>query len=512
MILNKNPVDFQLAIVFPVPMPGWLADFFRFWWGLLYWNARKTVFRWRGGACPCQSPSDSGHALETACDACISWQRPERFQRVCPLLEATADGLRCSAETNEVRPFWGRAIGYYGGAFGAVYLVGAIGAFALLRGIGYPVHFKSVAWPRAWPEIRVARSDYFYAQVGPSLAANQTKQAVLALTYAYELNPRNYEAGLLLAKLWQVGLPGWSDQVFARVLHDDTAQPGLVAGEWYAALLARGDFLRIAQLVPVFLSRDPADAPVWIHALFFATRRLGDTKPLHNLLDENRALAPALRPLVQIELLIETGRAKEARAALRDLAVDTTYAAYFQVSGLTALGFPNDALAALDRDARLLPTHYRTALRLDAFAAAGWSSLVRNEVKISLNAPLNAPEVELLCAHFIRYPDPDLLADLFNKLQPEPLPPATETFKAILGLFCAAGVEADWPHLSAARRMFRQVSGSNFTKLDLLESFFRGRSTQRLENVLPILQPMSIDVTYALFEHFYGNPHSAAAP
>jgi hypothetical protein len=487
-------------------MPGWLADFFRFCWGFFYWNARKTVFRWRGGRCPCQNPSDSGRALETTCDACLHWRQPARFRRVCPLLLTTPNGLRCSANTKDVRPFWGRAAGFYSGALVVSCLAAVLVVFAFLRGIGYPVRFMAVAWPPAWPGIRTARGEYFFEQARHALATNQTKEALLALSYAYELDPRNYQAGLSLAKLWQARLPEGSDQVYARLLHDDTAQSTLIAGEWYRAILARGDFPKIVQVVPVLLARDAADAPVWIHALFFATRRLGDAKPLRKLLAEGPSLAPSLRRLVEIELLIETGRVSDAHEALRHLSVDTFYPAYYQISGLTALGLPDEALAALNLNARLLSRQDGFALRLAAFAAKGWPSLVHNEVDLVLSAPTNDSSVELLCAQFIRHPDPELLTALFDKLRREPLPPTIGSFQATAALFCAAGVNADWPHLEVAHQMLKQLSGSNFIALDLLGSFFHGQSAQQLGNVLPILQPMSLDVTYALFEHYRGTP------
>jgi hypothetical protein len=514
-------------------MPGWLADFFRFWWGLLYWNTRKTVFRWRGGRCPCQHPSDSGRGLETACVACANWNQPARFQRVCPLLVTMPHGLRCSVNTHEVRPFWGRAAGFYGGAVGALYLAAVLGVFALLRGIGYPVQFRTVAWPRAWPEIRAARAEYFYKIALHALNTNQTKEGMLALAYAYELNPRNYQAGLLLAKLWQAPQPTWSDFIYARLLRDDTAEPAAIAEEWYRAMLARGDFAKIAEAAPGFLVRDAAHTPIWIHALFFSTRRLGDSGPLRQLLANDPSLAPGLRRLVEIELLAETGRANDAHEALLSLRADSPYAAYYQVSELTALGFPDEALAAIDGNAGLLPPRDGFALRLDAFATHGWSSLGRNQVELVLSAPASTSSVELLCAYFIRHPDAKLLATLFDQLGREPLPSTPGHYPAILALFCAAGVDADWDDLRTAHNLLRQLGTPSRNILDVAEAFFRGQSAQqRLGSILPLfqpppfevsdpatngkpaspamLQPLSLDVTYALFEHYRGNQTTPA--
>jgi hypothetical protein len=513
-------------------MPGWLADLFRFFWGLFYWNARKTLFRWRGGHCPCQNPSDSGRALETTCDACLHWHQPARFRRVCPLLVTTPNGLRCSANTKDVRPFWGRAAGFYSGVLAASVLAAVLVVFVFLRGIGYPMRFMAVAWPPAWSEIRIARGEYFFQKALRAIAANRPKEAALAFRNAYECNQHDYRTGLMLANFFQVGQPAQANFIYARLLHDDPAQSVLIAEQWYRGLLARGDFPEIAQLVPVFLARDAADAQVWMHAMFFATRRLGDTKPLLQLLAQGYPLAPDLRHLVEIELLIENGRTNEAHEALRALHVDRSYIAYYQTSELTALGFLDEALAAINNHASLLPAQDTSALRLDTFAAKGWPSLVRNEVELVLSAPSSPASVELLCTYFIRHPDPKLFAELFEKLRHEPLPQTTATYQATVALFCAAGVNGDWPNLLVARNALRQIGLPSFGNLDQAEAFFRGKSNpQRIGNILPlfqpppfaiayatakdrlsppvILEPLALDVTYALFEHYPDKPVAA---
>jgi len=491
---------------------GWAGDFFRFWWSLFYWNLRKTIFRWRGGRCPCQNPSDSGRARETSCDASGSWHRPARFRRVCPLLTMTAQGLRCAADTKDVRPFWGRALAFCGGGAATAWLVTGLGAFAVLRGVGYPVRFAAVAWPPDWREIRPARAEYFYEKATRALAASRVNEALMDLSYASNLNPRNFQAGLLLAKLCQVGQPVLSDQLYARLLHDDPDQAALIAHEWYGALLARGDFPRIIKLAPAFLTRDAANAAVWLNAFFFATRRLGDPEPLRRLLATEPALPANLRRLGQIELWAETGRTGEAHDALSRLPLDTAYAVYYQATELTALGFPDEALLALDRAAALLPGPEYLALRLDAYAAKGWRSLVQNEIEFALSPPVRASLIESLCAHLIRHPDAELVADLFARLQQNPLPPSAASYQATLALFCAAGANADWPDFRAARNMLRQLSGAPFKALDTVESFFRDTSAnRRIGNVLPLLQPLDLDVTYALFEH-YGSGQAGFRP
>ena len=89
----------------------------------------------------------AGRAGVTGCDAAHYWHQPARFRRLCPLLIETPDGLRCSVDTKDVRPFWRRAAAYYLGAAGGIYLAGLILAFVFLRIIGYPLSPLTLAWP-----------------------------------------------------------------------------------------------------------------------------------------------------------------------------------------------------------------------------------------------------------------------------------------------------------------------------------------------------------------------------
>jgi hypothetical protein len=101
-------------------------------------------------------------------------------------------------------------------------------------------------------------------------------------------------------------------------------------------------------------------------------------------------------------------------------------------------------------------------------------------------------------------------------------------YQALVALFCAAGVNGDWPDLQIARNGLRQIGLPSFNDLDQAEAFFRGQSDQqRIGNILPMfqppaypttkdslsspamLQPLDLDVTYALFEHYSDKPVAA---
>jgi hypothetical protein len=92
---------------------------------------------------------------------------------VCPILKKAPDGRWvCSVDTADVRPFWGRAAAWFGGAAIVLFVAGTILAFGYLRIVGYPVRLGSVAWPPSWHEVREARASYLFQKAELSLHAD----------------------------------------------------------------------------------------------------------------------------------------------------------------------------------------------------------------------------------------------------------------------------------------------------------------------------------------------------
>ncbi|HUG09535.1 MAG TPA: hypothetical protein VMM36_00905, partial [Opitutaceae bacterium] len=183
-----------------------MTDFLRFWWSLLRWNTSKTLFRLRGhkGRAPCQHPSDSGRAGVTGCEACSTWRRPSRFRLVCPLLVRNEAGWRCSVDAADVRPFWGRAIGFSVLGAGGVYLVVALAALLTFRAVGYTTldyqDFFSTAFRTRFRE---AQAGYYANRADQFFKSGDYRSGLLALSVAYNKNPRDWATGLTLARLLQ---------------------------------------------------------------------------------------------------------------------------------------------------------------------------------------------------------------------------------------------------------------------------------------------------------------------
>ena len=478
----------------------------RFWWGLLYWNARKSFFRWRGGRgrCPCQNPSDSGRALATTCEAAQEWGVPARFRRVCPLLVDTPAGFRCSVDTRDVRPFWGRAGVYFLGAAAAVGLAGALAVFVLLRLVGYPISPLAVIWPARWHELRLAQSEYFVAKARRALDAQRVGEAILSLEIAYRDDARNYNAGFQLAQLTAIGEPEFADPVFAALMRDFPDRRAATSEAWFRLLLVHGRCARAAELAAVRLVDDAPQRPVWLHALFNATRHGGNDQPLRDLLARQAAkLEPIDIALINSELLIRQGQGLELLPGLTTELPPSAglYAPFFQVSRLDSLGRHAEALALLDRYAAA----HRVAgadefqLRLNILAGLGRQDLLRARFAQS---PLNARELELISIHLVRHPDPVTVAALGACLQRSNLPANGSTYAGYTAFLAACGVAGDWDQMHAAAGALRQIAATRVSRFDAIEAFFRQKPGARIETLLPLLPASSLDLIYALYDRY----------
>jgi hypothetical protein len=491
---------------------GWLADTFRILWSASFWNARKTVHRLRGGRdrAPCQVASDSGRAHETACEPALHYASPGRHRAACPLLVRRQDGSWiCSAHSEDVRPFWARGLLLLAGSGVLAYALGVLVVFGGLRGLGYDLAFRQVAWPPAWREFRAVQSRFHLERAREARAQGRPEAALLALSSAYELNPRNYPAGILLAQLWQGAQAARSDALFSRLYEEHPEHREQTAQTWYRALLARGDFATILLVAGDRLlateSAAPQTAPAsaaWTHAFLFAARRINDDDVFDRLLESPRFPA-ALRPLFTLERALPTLPAEERIRTLATAAeaASDSFTRLHLLRHLLAADRPDLALPFLLRADPLLGDRERVLLLLDALARSRRTTERANLFQQLLARPTHPALVELLCTHLIAHPDPESLAALAKRLAAEPLPADEAGLAARLAWFATCGVHADAPLLQAAAEDLVSNGRRERRPLDLAaEAFLRARGGFRLEIILPLLQPLPLETTYALYE------------
>jgi hypothetical protein len=88
-----------------------------------------------------------------------------------------------------------------------------------------------------------------------------------------------------------------------------------------------------------------------------------------------------------------------------------------------------------------------------------------------------------------------------------PLDPAEERLEAVIAVFCAAGVQGDVKIMALARKMITDTFSTVPLGLTKLESFFLGKSaTTRIERLLPSLNPLPLELNYALLRRYMPVP------
>ena len=496
-------------------MTGWITDFFLFWWALLYWNARKTWFRLRGAhrdSCPCQNFSDSGHALDSRCNAIVYWRNPARFRRVCPLLTETKDGWRCGVDAERVRPFWGRALLFGGAALLALYLAGTGATYAFLRAANYDTSYLTVVWPPLWSELRGSQEKLYATRAQQALAAGNYAEAILALQMVCEINPRNYAAGITLASLSQVaGQPFIAEHIYARLMHVVPENRPATAQAWVRSLLARADYAQIKPLATAMLSEDSGRREAWLHALLFSARQTRDEAALEAILNTPADLPDWCTDLIRIELLLLRNRRDQALPLLTRVQgrPGSPYLPYYQADRLMHLGRHEQAGELIDAYGSRLPLEEVAFLRLRLFAANQWTSLMGPEYDNLLSYPMNAHLAAQFCAWFIQHPDAAAFSRFADRFQRQGPPLGGDTLPLYHAYYLAAVTCRD---PARAERIAATITG--FTTADakalraLAELVAGSGSRHQISQLMPLV-PLPVEVIYAILDR---RPAAARTP
>ena len=477
-------------------------------WAMFYWNARKTVFRLRGdrGTCPCQNPSDSGEPMRTGCEAVYGWRHAARFRRVCPLLRQNPAGQwMCSVRAEEVRPFWGRAFGYIGGTVGVVVLGGVLAVFGLMRVIGYEVSVRQIIWPPAWHELRGVRSQLFISKAREAYTAGRVREALNALIVAYEMDPANYSAGMMLAQFYQAGNPGLADTLYARLLREHPDHRVETARVWFRSLLARGRLRAIVELARRQLTAEPQQASAWVHALVFATRHLQDPQPLESAAQSEK-LPPSVRGTLRLAARVQQLPPEEARGLLVMPAVtDFSYDRVYRIEALTRLGFADEAFELLLKSRTQIAGRDMARLAFALYALKGDKARLEREFAALLTPPraLHPYEVSLLAIHLVNWPDPvrlDKVCEAFGRMASEPLEVQLEVGLAV---FCAAGVQRNHQRMTEVQSHVAGTTKIPLASMNRLGLFFMTDAGKlRIENLLPQQNSLSLELNYALLDRY----------
>ncbi len=487
-------------------MTGLITDFFLFWWAIVYWNLRKTWFRLRGAhrdSCPCQVFSDSGHALDSRCNAVTHWRSPARFRRVCPLLTETKDGWRCGVDAERVRPFWGRAFLFGGGALLALYLLATGVVYAFLRTADYEISYLTVAWPPHWSELRGSQEKLYASRAQQALTRGDYAEAMLSLQIVCEINPRNYAAGITLATLSQIaGQPHVAEHIYSRLMHAVPDQRPATAQIWIRSLLARGDYAQIKPLATAMLSEDSGRREAWLHTLLFAARHTRDQGALEALLNPASGLPEWCVEVLRIELQLLRGQLDQALPALVRVhgRPGSPYLPFFQVEKLIDLGRHEQAAEVINAYGPRLPLEEATFLRLRLYGAQSWDSLMAPEYDNLLSFPMTPRLAAQFCAWFVRYQDAPAFGRFADHFQLHGPPLNSETLPLYHATYLGAilcGDKARADRLAATITRFTAANAKAVRALgEMLVHHADPRQTARL---LPLV-PLPVEVIYAILD------------
>jgi hypothetical protein len=480
-----------------------LGDLFRFWWALCYWNARKTVFVLRGarGAAPCQNPSDSGRAGETSCEACLQWRNPGRFRAVCPALVASPQGWRCSLDASGVRPFWRRAVVAGAVAGMLLWIVGTLGGWGACRAVGYrelryadfwSVHFRA--------RFRSAQADYYQRQAAAAFAAGDFSRGLMALFVAYDRNPQNLEAGLLLAQLLQrTRQAERGDRLFQRLLHDFPTRHEEIAAAWADALLAREDYAALVRLAAQETGASGRATAVWARALVYALRQLDAAVFATAATTAESAVPERWREIVTIERRLRAGDTTGAKALLTAPAlVADPFAIYYRVETLLQLGALDEAATILRQGAGLLGQFHHHLLGYRIAVARGPGPAADLLFESLLQSPLIPEKIELLSAELLRRPVATRVAELFAAVERNGGIPARNDVQ--IALLIAAAASDDSARVAQVIARSREVSPGAEAGLKRLAVYLRGGAeAEPLHGLLDTL-PVPRELVYALLE------------
>jgi len=424
---------------------------------------------------------------------------------VCPLLVQSPGGApTCSVSADNVRPFWLRAMAFLGlGTLGAYLLIATL-AFLFLKQRGYELTFATVAMPSRWSHFPEIQARLFFNKGREAYADGRLNEAVLALSLAYERSPENYEAGALLAWIWQASQPTLSNQIYLKLLRSHPERRTETAQRWYRILLNRGDFESIAQLSVEQLTASSSSTAAWLYALLFASHRMPDARLIEKAMERSSGFAPEVRDILALEQRLQSPDQGKAAASLLSIdpeATPTPLALFHRIDALIRLRHGKDALRLLSAHGDSLDERSRASLRLGALAAVGDTDGRRGEIERLLKSGTSLAVVEFVTANLIRFPEASLIQDYLALLEKRPLAVSSENFGAYAGLFCLAAISSDSTRTQVFAEVLRQISGSPLNFLDSIEHFFQGNAEdQRLTTCLSRLQSLPLEVIYALYE------------
>jgi len=376
-----------------------------------------------------------------------------------------------------------------------------VAVFAVLRSSGYPLSYGAVAWPPHWSELRGSQEKLYARRAQEAIARGDYKSAILSLERVCELNPRNYGAGFTLAGLMQLaGQPSVAEHIYSRLMDAVPEQRANTAQAWGRSLLAAGDYGQLKPLALSMLSEDSGRREAWLHALLFAARQTRDREILRPLQNNELGLPNWCVEIAGIEQHLLDHQPEQVLPRLNrtQLRPGSAYQPYYQVDRLLRLGRPEQAGAVLDSYGKALPADEATFLRLRAFRARKWTSLLETEYDTLLSFPLTPRLVTQFCAALVEEPAPDLLGRYLDHFLQHGPAISNEALPLHQATYLAAVLGGETVRAEKIIATIKQFTKSDAKALrGLGDALNSPKDAPQVNLILPLV-PLPLEVVYAV--------------
>jgi hypothetical protein len=401
-----------------------------------------------------------------------------------------------------------------GGMALALYLLGSVAAIGWMRHQGFKLPYTVIVAPWGWAKLPQVQAEHFLALGRADYLAGRMGEAAMELSVAHGLDKRGVEAGLLLAKIWEVARPEFADRIFSDLVArarqaDEQADYRYL---WYRSALARADFeaaLGVASQAVLQPEERPGHAAIWVDAVLFNTRQTRRMGVLETLCSEPERLPEIARRAMSQELRVLRVNADVRPSVLAAISPPTaeTFARKNWMQNLLRNGYAESVLGYLEGDSEvgMTPTE-RDLLRLDAMGRLGWQA-ARAVVLRGLMPETVRPEVlDGVVANLIRYPNATVNAEFWAWW--EQASARAEAGQAVqrvdvLALMVVAGAAKETERLAEFTRAAVELGQGDANFLRAVGDFFLGKSTlPGVAKLMPGLRALGLETTYALLESY----------
>ena len=181
---------------------------------------------------------------------------------------------------------------------------------------------------------------------------------------------------------------------------------------------------------------------------------------------------------------------------------EALYVLHYRVRRLIELGFSNRALLVLNQWASRFQDRDRIRLQMRAYANNQFRGRYHALFQKLIQLPPSRPLIELIAAQLIVTPDPQFYAWVKQSFVPGDIAAPNEKLSSMVVLYLLAAAHDDLRTQEFLSNELKTTTGSNFAALSAVTSMAADPKRYRIEVILPAIQPLSLDMVYAMLERF----------